>query len=99
MFSLDELDELIANAIASYHGTPHGGLNGVTPLEAMEFLCSWKRAAAGVVAGSAPAYVMPDAVGAALVVCAATLRSASVLTSNLFGVRYTNMVPLPAAPS
>ncbi|MFM0007978.1 integrase [Paraburkholderia dipogonis] len=35
--SLDELDELIEFAIASYHGTAHGGLNGVTPLEAMEF--------------------------------------------------------------
>jgi hypothetical protein len=35
--SLDELDELITYSIASYHGTPHGGLNGATPLEAMEF--------------------------------------------------------------
>lgn len=35
--SLDEIDELMAYAIASYHGTPHGGLNGATPLEAMEF--------------------------------------------------------------
>jgi hypothetical protein len=35
--SLDELDELIEYAMASYHGTPHSGLNGVTPLEAMEF--------------------------------------------------------------
>ncbi len=35
--SLDELDELTEYAIASYHGTPHGGLNNVTPLEAMEY--------------------------------------------------------------
>ncbi|WP_341318388.1 integrase [Paraburkholderia sp. IMGN_8] len=35
--SLDELDELIEYAVGNYHGTPHGGLNGVTPLEAMEF--------------------------------------------------------------
>jgi transposase InsO family protein len=35
--SLDELDELITYSVASYHGTPHGGLNGATPLEAMEF--------------------------------------------------------------
>ncbi|MBN3760760.1 integrase [Burkholderia sp. Ac-20365] len=35
--SLDELDELIEFAIASYHGTPHAGLNNVTPLEAMEY--------------------------------------------------------------
>lgn len=34
--SLDELDELIEYAIAKYHGTPHSGLNNVTPLEAME---------------------------------------------------------------
>ncbi|SAL07849.1 integrase catalytic region [Caballeronia arationis] len=35
--SLDELDELVEFAIASYHGTPHTGLNNVTPLEAMEY--------------------------------------------------------------
>jgi putative transposase len=35
--SLDELEELIEYAIASYHGMPHGGLNSVTPLEAMEY--------------------------------------------------------------
>jgi putative transposase len=35
--SLDELVELIEYAIASYHGTPHAGLNNVTPLEAMEY--------------------------------------------------------------
>ncbi|MEX3791208.1 integrase [Paraburkholderia sp. BR14374] len=35
--SIDELDELIEYAIGSYHGTPHSGLNGLTPLEAMEF--------------------------------------------------------------
>ncbi|CAD6561285.1 hypothetical protein LMG28727_07386 [Paraburkholderia kirstenboschensis] len=35
--SLDELDELMAYSIATYHGTSHIGLNGVTPLEAMEF--------------------------------------------------------------
>ncbi|MDR5748677.1 integrase [Caballeronia sp. LZ029] len=35
--SLDELDELVEYAIATYHGTPHAGLNNVTPLEAMEY--------------------------------------------------------------
>lgn len=35
--SLDELEELVEYAIASYHGTPHAGLNSVTPLEAMEY--------------------------------------------------------------
>jgi transposase InsO family protein len=35
--TLDELEELIEYAIASYHGTPHAGLNNATPLEAMEY--------------------------------------------------------------
>ena len=35
--ALNELEELIEYAIASYHGTPHSGLNSVTPLEAMEY--------------------------------------------------------------
>jgi len=35
--SLDELDELVEYAIGSYHGTPHAGLNNVTPLEAIEY--------------------------------------------------------------
>nr|WP_321167037.1 helix-turn-helix domain-containing protein [Caballeronia cordobensis] len=30
--SLDELEELVDYSIANYHGTPHTGLNGVTPL-------------------------------------------------------------------
>ncbi|VWC10739.1 integrase catalytic region [Burkholderia stagnalis] len=33
--SFDELEELIEYAIASYNGTPHTGLDNVTPLEAM----------------------------------------------------------------
>lgn len=35
--SLDELEELVEYAIAGYNGTPHGGLNNATPLEAMEY--------------------------------------------------------------
>ncbi|KML38954.1 integrase [Burkholderia cepacia] len=35
--SLDELEELVDYAIARYHGTPHAGLNHVTPLEAMAY--------------------------------------------------------------
>jgi transposase InsO family protein len=35
--SFDELEELIEYSIANYNGTPHGGLNNVTPLEAMEY--------------------------------------------------------------
>ncbi|CAB3734202.1 helix-turn-helix domain-containing protein [Paraburkholderia rhynchosiae] len=35
--SLDELEELVEYVIASYNGTPHSGLNNVTPLEAIEY--------------------------------------------------------------
>jgi len=35
--SFDELEELIEYAMANYNGTPHAGLNNVTPLEAMEY--------------------------------------------------------------
>lgn len=35
--SLDELEDLVEYAIARYHGTPHAGLNHVTPLEAMAY--------------------------------------------------------------
>jgi putative transposase len=41
--SLDELEELIDYSIASYHGTPHAGLNNVTPLEAMEYFVRGKQ--------------------------------------------------------
>jgi putative transposase len=41
--SLDELEELIEYAIASYHGTPHAGLNSVTPLEAMTYFVRGKQ--------------------------------------------------------
>jgi putative transposase len=41
--SLDELDELVEYAIASYNGTPHSGLNNVTPLEAMEYFVRGKQ--------------------------------------------------------
>lgn len=33
----DELAELIDYAIATYNGTPHGGLNNVSPLEAIDY--------------------------------------------------------------
>ncbi|WP_438397099.1 integrase [Caballeronia sp. DA-9] len=35
--SFDELEELVEYTMASYNGTPHNGLNNVTPLEAMEY--------------------------------------------------------------
>lgn len=34
--SLDELEELLEAALATYNSTPHNGLNGRTPLEAVE---------------------------------------------------------------
>ena len=34
--SLDELEELLEAALATYNATPHDGLNGRTPLEAVE---------------------------------------------------------------
>lgn len=34
--SLDELEELLEAALATYNATPHDGLNGRTPLEAIE---------------------------------------------------------------
>lgn len=36
--SLSELEELIEAALACYNATPHAGLGGRTPLEAMEYL-------------------------------------------------------------
>lgn len=41
--SLDELVELVEYAVASYNGTPHGGLNNIAPLEAMEHFVRGKR--------------------------------------------------------
>jgi putative transposase len=41
--SLDELDELLEYAIASYNGTPHRGLNNATPLEAMAYFVRSKQ--------------------------------------------------------
>ncbi|WNC95293.1 integrase (plasmid) [Paraburkholderia sp. FT54] len=89
--SIDELDELITYSIANYHGTPHGGLNGATPLEAMEFfvrgrgqLLTW----------------LPEVRRRTLCLMqsARHCRVRGYLALgvrphiNLFGVRYTNMV-------
>lgn len=41
--SLDELEELVEYTIANYNGTPHSGLNNVTPLEAMEYFVRGKQ--------------------------------------------------------
>ncbi|WP_354687267.1 integrase [Cupriavidus necator] len=41
--SLDELEELVEYAITTYNGTPHTGLNSVTPLEAMEYLLNTQQ--------------------------------------------------------
>ena len=40
--SLSEMEELMEASIASYNATPHAGLNGRTPLEAMEYLVRGK---------------------------------------------------------
>lgn len=40
--SLAEMEELIEASIAGYNATPHAGLNGRTPLEAMEYLVRGK---------------------------------------------------------
>ncbi|TFE36768.1 integrase [Paraburkholderia dipogonis] len=89
--SLDELDELIDYAIASYHGTPHSGLNGVTPLEAMEFFVRGR--------GQLLAW-LPEVRRRTLCLMqsARHCRVRGYLALgvrphiNLFGVRYTNMV-------
>jgi hypothetical protein len=41
--SLDELEELVEYAITTYNGTPHAGLNNVTPLEAIEYHVSTRQ--------------------------------------------------------
>jgi putative transposase len=41
--SFDELEELIEYSMANYNGTPHAGLNNVTPLEAMEYFIRGKQ--------------------------------------------------------
>ncbi len=38
LITIPELEELLEVTIANYNGTPHDGLNGRTPLEAMQFL-------------------------------------------------------------
>jgi putative transposase len=89
--SLDELDELITYSIASYHGTPHGGLNGATPLEAMEFFVRGR--------GQLLAW-LPEVRRRTLCLMqsARHCRVRGYLALgvrphiNLFGVRYTNMV-------
>jgi hypothetical protein len=89
--SLDELDELITYSIASYHGTPHGGLNGATPLEAMEVFVRGR--------GQLLAW-LPEVRRRTLCLMqsARHCRVRGYLALgvrphiNLFGVRYTNMV-------
>jgi transposase InsO family protein len=42
LISMAEMDELMEASIATYNGTPHDGLNGRTPLEAMEYFVRGK---------------------------------------------------------
>ena len=44
---MQELEELLDVTIANYHCTPHDGLNGNTPLEAMSMSCMPACTAAG----------------------------------------------------
>lgn len=45
LVTIEELDELLDVTIANYNGTPHDGLNGHTPLEAMQQLLDRQQGA------------------------------------------------------
>ncbi|QDQ82181.1 DDE-type integrase/transposase/recombinase [Paraburkholderia megapolitana] len=89
--ALNELEELIEYAIASYHGTPHSGLNSVTPLEAMEYFVRGRQTLLTW---------LPERHRRTLCLMqsARRCRVAGYLERgvrphiNLFGVRYTNAV-------
>ena len=44
LITLPELDELLDVTIANYHATPHDGLNGRTPLEALQLAVAHQQA-------------------------------------------------------
>jgi putative transposase len=89
--TFDELEEFVEYAIASYHGTPHGGLNNVTPLEAMEYFVRGKQTLLNW---------LPERHRRTLCLMqsARRCRVSGYLERgvrphiNLFGVRYTNVV-------
>src|SRR6202521_1354278 len=43
LVTIQELEELLDVTIANYNGTPHDGLNGRTPLEAMQYLIDERK--------------------------------------------------------
>jgi putative transposase len=89
--SLDELEELVEYAIASYHGTPHAGLNNVTPLEAMEYFIRGKQVMVTWLAEyhRRTLFLMQSARHCSV---RAYLPQGVRPHINLYGVRYTNDV-------
>jgi putative transposase len=87
--SLDELEELVEFSIATYNATPHSGLNGRTPLEALEHWVRGKHA---------PLNWLPQFHRRTLCLMQSARRCAvrSYLKAgarphiNLYGVRYTS---------
>ncbi|MCK6372780.1 MAG: transposase [Zoogloea sp.] len=91
LITLAELEELLDVCIANYHATPHDGLNGRTPLEAMQLAVDHHRT---------PVRTLPLALRSRLhqlqSVHLATVRG-NVARSvahyvSLYGARYTNEV-------
>jgi putative transposase len=89
--SLDELEELLEAALASYNAMPHDGLNGRTPLEAVEHsvrgrgaMLNWlpeaKRRTLCLMQTPKPATVR------------GYLHQGQRPHINFYGVRYTNVV-------
>ncbi len=91
LVTLPELEELLDVSIANYHATPHDGLNGRTPLEALQL---------AVAHAQAPVRTLPQALRARLhqlqpvnlsTVRGNTARSVAPYVS-LYGARYSNEV-------
>ena len=89
--SLDELEELVEYAIAGYNGTPHGGLNNVTPLEAMEYFVRGRQVLVTWLAEHHRRTLCLMQSARRCRVCA-YLDQGARPHINLHGVRYTNDV-------
>ena len=89
--SIDELEELVEYAIASYNGTPHSGLNNATPLEAIEYFVRGRQTMVTWLAEHHRRALC-------LMQSARRCRVRAYLNQgvrphiNLHGVRYTNML-------
>lgn len=89
--SLDEIEELLEAALANYNATPHDGLNGRTPLEAVEY---------SVRSGGALLNWLPESKRRTLclmhtpkrVTVRGYLEQGQRPHINFYGVRYTNAV-------